>query len=294
MVVELRHVRYLLAVAEHGGFTRAAEALHVSQPTLSQQIRKMETTLGVTLVDRSGRQVRLTDVGMAFLDRAREGMRELDAAERTISDVQDLSQGALRFGVTPTFADGAVAEPLSEFTELAPAIGVTVTVAPQSALEAKVLADDLDLALGFSGLHPDGIHARPLYTEELHIVASQRRTDLPSQIDDVWLSQQRFALLSPSFATRTHVDQHFRERGMSISAALEADSAATLVQVVTRSSLLAVVPAHTLAGESGLRSIGRVDGRRVVLLHRENGYRSAAAAAFEKILLAWDPGFVHD
>ena len=67
----LRHIRYLLAVADHGNFTRAAEALHVSQPTLSQQIRQFEESLGVPLLDRSGRSVRPTDAGEAYIRYAR-------------------------------------------------------------------------------------------------------------------------------------------------------------------------------------------------------------------------------
>ena len=66
-VMLLRHIRYFLAVAEHGNFTRAAEALRVSQPTLSQQIRQLEDTLRAPLFDRSGRTVVLTDAGTAYL-----------------------------------------------------------------------------------------------------------------------------------------------------------------------------------------------------------------------------------
>src|ERR1700676_5733851 len=71
----LRHIRYFLAVAEHRNFTRAAEALHVSQPTLSQQIRQLEDTLRVQLLDRSGRTIQLTDSGAAYLRYARLGLQ---------------------------------------------------------------------------------------------------------------------------------------------------------------------------------------------------------------------------
>ncbi|KJY16248.1 transcriptional regulator, partial [Streptomyces sp. NRRL S-444] len=76
MPLELRHLRYLLAVAEHGSFTRAAEELHVSQPTLSQQIRQLERTVGVQLLDRTGRAVRLTDAGATFLPYARRALQD--------------------------------------------------------------------------------------------------------------------------------------------------------------------------------------------------------------------------
>lgn len=99
--LELRHLRYLIAVAERGNFTRAAEDLHISQPTLSQQIRQLERAVGVQLLDRTGRTVQLTDAGAVYTEQARRALRDLDAAERAVHDVQDLSRGHLRLGVTP-------------------------------------------------------------------------------------------------------------------------------------------------------------------------------------------------
>jgi LysR family cyn operon transcriptional activator len=96
-----RSLRYLLAIAEHYSFTRAAEALHVSQPTLSQQIKQLEELLDVQLLDRSGRTVRLTDAGEVFSRHARRALVELDAGKRAIHDLQDLSRGSLRLGLTP-------------------------------------------------------------------------------------------------------------------------------------------------------------------------------------------------
>ncbi len=287
-------MRYLSAIVEHGGFTRAAEALYVSQPTLSQQIRKLETALGAALLDRSGRQVRLTDAGSAFLERAKAGIREISAAERAIADVKDLSRGELRVGVTPTFSGSALAGPLSDFASLAPSIRVSVTTGPQTVLEDRLLDDDLDLALGFSGQHSSGVVAGMLHREDLHVVVGSDRDGPTGEADLGWFAQQRFALLPPSFATRVHVDRHFERLGLSARVLFEIDSVATLVQVVKRTSLTTVLPGHAIASEPGMRSVGRIEGRTVVVLHREGAYVSAAASAFRQLLDSWNPEPVSD
>lgn len=97
----LGHLRYLLGVADHGGFTRAAEVLHVSQPTLFQQIRQLEDTLGVSLFDRSSRTVKPTDAGLACIECARRILVELAAGKRALHDVKDLSRGKLRLATSP-------------------------------------------------------------------------------------------------------------------------------------------------------------------------------------------------
>ena len=88
-----RHTHYFLAVAEHHGFTRAAAALHVSQPALSQQIRQLEEALGVQVFDRSGRLTRLTDAGEVYLRYARSALQALEEGKRAIHDVEALSRG---------------------------------------------------------------------------------------------------------------------------------------------------------------------------------------------------------
>lgn len=289
MSVELRHVRYLMSVAEQGSFTRAAEALHVSQPTLSQQIQKLEVALGTALLDRSGRRVRLTDAGTAFLDRARVGLREIAAAERAIVDVQDLSRGELRVGMTPTFSSGVLAAPLAEFAAAAPAIRVMVATGPQAQLEQRLLDDDLDLALGFAGQHAVGVIPSVLHTEDLHLAIRADREGPASGTDRHWFDEQRFALLPPSFATRIHVDRYFERLELPARVTFEADSVTTLVHVVRRTTLTTVLPGHAIASESGIRSVGRIDGRSVVVMHRDGVYITAAAAAFRRILLAWRP-----
>ncbi len=102
--MDLRHIRYLKAVVDHGSFTRAAQALHVSQPALSQQVKELELRLGAQLLDRSGRQIRPTDLGTAYLRHVDRALEELEEATRAVRDVEDLSTGSLRLGVTPSVA----------------------------------------------------------------------------------------------------------------------------------------------------------------------------------------------
>ena len=99
----LRHIKYFLAVAEHRSFTRAAASLYVSQPALSQQIKQLEESLKVTLFDRSGRQVKLTHAGEVYAGYAHKALQDLEEGRRALHDVQNLSRGALRIAITPTF-----------------------------------------------------------------------------------------------------------------------------------------------------------------------------------------------
>src|SRR2546429_1502934 len=100
--MELHQLRYFCAVAETGSFSRAAEQSHVSQPSLSQQILKLEDELGARLFDRLGRSVRLTELGKTFLPRAHAVLRELEAAKGDVVEGKEFIGGPVSVGVIPT------------------------------------------------------------------------------------------------------------------------------------------------------------------------------------------------
>ncbi len=289
-VVELRHLRYLLAVAEHGSFSRAAEELYISQPTLSQQIKQLEHTLGVQLLDRSSRSVRLTDAGVAYVDHVQHALRELTAAERAIHDVQDLSRGHLRLGVTPTFTTYLVGPLAAELQSRHPGIRLTVTETSQDHIEAALLADDLDVGIAFAGLHLPGIAAGALFSETLALVASRPHAEeLPDPLPVQALSTERLALLSVDFATRTHIDAYFAGHCVEPRITAEANSIQALTEIVHRTSLATVLPdavAHDHPHLAPVPLDPPMPTRSVALLRREGGYQSAAAAAFMR--LAYD------
>ncbi|MEO6938184.1 MAG: transcriptional regulator CynR, partial [Collimonas sp.] len=166
----LRHIRYLLAVVEHGNFTRAAEALYVSQPTLSQQIRQLEETLGVQLLDRSGRVVRATDAGEAYIIYASRALRELEAGQRAIHDVAELSRGSLRLAMTPSFTSYLAGPLIARFNAAYPGITLQIIELPLDAIESALLDDEVDLGIAFSQVRSQEISCEPLFVEKLSVV----------------------------------------------------------------------------------------------------------------------------
>ncbi|MEU9996556.1 transcriptional regulator CynR [Streptomyces sp. NPDC050848] len=290
MALELRHVRYLLAVAEHGSFTRAAEDLRISQPTLSQQVRQLERALGVQLLDRTGRTVRLTDAGQVYADHARRALRDLAAAERAVHDVQDLTRGHLRLGVTPTFTAYLVGPLTAELHHRHPGITLTVAEASQDRVESALLADELDLGIAFTegAAHLPGITVTPLFTEALTLVTGEPRNTAAAQEPTPVhaLAERQLALLSGDFATRGHIDAYFTEHRVSPRITVEANSIQALTEIVQRTDLATVLPdaiTHDHPHLSPVPLAPPLPTRTVALLHRDATYRSAATRAFTRL-----------
>ena len=132
-----RTLQYLITISEYGSFTRAADALHVSQPTLSQQIKQLEDSLATALLDRSGRTIRLTDAGEIYVHHARRAWRELDTGTRAIHDVQNLTRGSLRLGWTP-ITDHLTCSLLEKFNQSYSGIVLSTLELPQEEIEHAI------------------------------------------------------------------------------------------------------------------------------------------------------------
>ncbi|MEV6218493.1 transcriptional regulator CynR [Nocardia sp. NPDC051833] len=286
--MELRHIRYLLAVADHGNFTRAAESLHISQPTLSQQIKQLERLLGVQLLDRSGRTVRLTDPGRVYAEHARNALRDLAAGERAVHDVQDLTRGHLRVAMTPTITAYLIGPLMDRFHRAHPNVTVAVTETTQDRLEEDLLADAIDLGIAFSGTHAAGIDSTALFTEDLSVVvgADHALAAHAGPLPIVDLAAVPLALLSRDFATRTHIDAYLAGHEVAPRIAIEANSISALVEFTRRGTLGTVLPDAIARAHPDLRPVPlepALPSRTVELLRRGTAYHSAAARAFAAI-----------
>jgi DNA-binding transcriptional LysR family regulator len=121
--MELRHLRYFIAVAEELNFRRAAERLYVAQPAVSEQVRKLEDELGVRLLERSQRKVSLTDAGTALLSEARRVLHEVEMARVTVQNARDRAVSQLRIGYTPASLPARISRALRRLSaELANAV----------------------------------------------------------------------------------------------------------------------------------------------------------------------------
>jgi len=289
----LRHIRYFLAVAEHQNFTRAAEALHVSQPTLSQQMKQLEDTLGAQLLDRTGRTIRLTDAGEAYAQYARRALQDLDAGKRAIHDAQDLTRGDLRLAMTPTFTAYLIGPLVARFNATYPGINLSVTEMNQDQIEALLAKDELDIGIGFMDARSTEIESQAWFVETLALVVGKGH---PYATRQEPLSLREFAneprvLLNGDFATRIHIDRHCQQQGIKPPIAIEANSVSGIIEIVRHSDRLAtVLPEEVAKHHPGLCPVQLVDAmpeRTVALLQRKEAYRTAACRAFVALATSW-------
>jgi LysR family hydrogen peroxide-inducible transcriptional activator len=174
--MELQQLRYFCAVAATGSFSRAAEQTHVSQPSLSQQIRKLEDELGARLFDRLGRSVRLTDLGKAFLPRARTVLRELEAAKGDVVERKDSTGGPVVVGVIPTVAPYLLPPLLESFTKKFPESHLTVVEEITPVLLERLRAGTIDVAVLALPVRGHEFEATAILTEPLFAALPRKHT----------------------------------------------------------------------------------------------------------------------
>jgi LysR family transcriptional regulator, hydrogen peroxide-inducible genes activator len=168
--MEVHQLRYFCAVAETGNFTRAAEREQVAQPSLSQQIMKLEEELGVRLFDRLGRSVRLTDVGQVFLKRARTVLGELRAAREEVAERQSTVSGPLSVGVIPTIAPYFMPTRIAMFSRKYPQVSITVVEDVTVRLMDRLRAGLIDIAVIALPIRGHDVECVSLRSERLYAI----------------------------------------------------------------------------------------------------------------------------
>lgn len=169
--MELRQLVYFEAVARYGGFSRAAEQLHIAQPAVSAQIRRLEHELGTALLERTTRRVALTHAGELFLSRTRSMLAELDGARADLDDLAAVLRGHLRLGVTQVLGSFDLPGSLAQFHRRFPDVSLAVRTGLVAELLRDLDAGSIDIVVGpiHIGL-PERYATRALVNETLTLV----------------------------------------------------------------------------------------------------------------------------
>jgi LysR family transcriptional regulator, cyn operon transcriptional activator len=288
MVMLIRQAHYLLAVADHGSFTRAASTLHISQPALSQRILDLESQLGVQLFDRSARVVRPTDEGRTYIEHVRRALREVQAGERAMRDIADALGGTLRVAFLPLFTTHLVGPLMQEFYKRHPGVSVTIDILAQAALEAALIEDRIDVGVAFSDVDSDEIDVEKIQADELCLVVGKRHPMYGrKQVRVAELKQADLALLTPAFITRAPIDRYFRSHNVRPRIAVEANSADSIIAIVRGARIATVMPSATARELPGLKAVPLLPSPgtwTLSVLQRKDAYRSAASKALVAIL----------
>ena len=174
--MEMHQLRYVVAVARAANFSRAAEQCHVSQPSLSQQIQKLEEELGERLFNRMKREAKLTAHGEAFLPRALRILEEVDLARREASDARSLLRGRVIVGVLPTIAPYLLPAVLGDFAKRFPGVEIVVQEETTAQLLKLVIACEIDFAVASRPIRDRRMEVKDLFTEELRLALPPRHS----------------------------------------------------------------------------------------------------------------------
>jgi len=172
--MEMHQLRYVVAVARAGNFSRAAEQCHVSQPSLSQQIQKLEEELGERLFDRMKREAKLTPHGEAFLPRALKTLEEVDVAKREASDAHRLLRGRVILGVLPTIAPYLLPAVLVDFAKKFPGVEIVIHEDTTAQLLKLANACEIDFAVASRPIQDPRMEVKDLFAEELRLALPPR------------------------------------------------------------------------------------------------------------------------
>ena len=242
--MEMHQIRYVVAVARSGNFSRAAEQCHVSQPSLSQQIQKLEDELGERLFDRLKREAKLTTHGQAFLRRALRILEEVDAAKREATDARELAGGTVTLGVLPTIAPYLLPPVITQFHARHPGVEIIVQEDTTAQLLKLALACEIDFALASLPIADARFEVRELFSEEFFVALppghplTGRRVLRPADIEG-----ERFIVMKEGHCLGDQVLNFCERRDVRPNVTFRSAQLETVQSLVCAGMGLSLIPA---------------------------------------------------
>ena len=276
--MNLRDLKYLLALADHKHFGRAAAACFVSQPTLSTQIRKLEDELGVALVERAPRKVMLTAAGQDVVLRARRIVAEVEQMKESARRSRDPESGSMRLGVFPTLGPYLLPHIVPQLRERFPQLELLLVEEKSDVLLQRLRDGKLDAALLALPVHDEQLHAELLFEEPFVFAAPQRHPlAARASVSMAQLSDETLLLLEDGHCLRDQALDVCRLSGANEKSGFRATSLETLRQMVAAGvgvTLLPALPVHApVAQPPNIRVVPfrkPAPSRRIALVWRKS------------------------
>src|SRR3989475_5662961 len=286
--MEIHQLRYFVAVADEGNFSRAAAKVRVAQPSLSQQIRKLEAEIGQPLFDRLPRSVVITEAGRCLLEYARQILASIGDARRCVDELKGKIAGDVAVGAIPTIAPYVLPELVVTFQEHYPDVTLHIVEDVTAGITRRVEAGELDIAVASTcrpspTLRRESIGNEPLLllVPEGHALAKKTL----AEFDD--LKSQRFLLLHEMHCLSQQVHHLLESRRLLPEVALAGSQLSTIANMVAAGIGLSIVPQlmvnhQAILGCVSLPFAPPVPERELYVLYNPLRFQSKSAAAFRR------------
>jgi DNA-binding transcriptional LysR family regulator len=285
--MDLRQLRYLVALAEEGSFTRAAESEHIAQPAVSQQIRRLEDELGLALVERTTRRVSLTEAGELLVVRARRIMAEIEAAEIELQALRGMYAGHVTLGAMHTMGPVDVSLALALFAARHPNVQLTVREHASEEMAGMLRADELDLAFlsVTERVESHGLGLHQLVSEELVVLLPlEHRLARRKNVRMVELADEPFISFREGARLRELLMAAGRSANFEPRITLESNESQRVRRLVSRGLGVAILPRSDAEGPGADVAVAELIepslSRDITLAWREGRRLSPAAAEF--------------
>ncbi|QBE48207.1 LysR substrate-binding domain-containing protein [Leucobacter triazinivorans] len=296
--MNLEQLRGFAEIAHTGHFTRAAERLHLAQPSLSRQISSLEHELGVELFHRARGNVTLTAAGERLLPIARRMLSDAETARGEMAELAGLRRGRVRLGATPTLCTSLVAEVLAEFRARHPGIDVEILERGSRSLIAALMEGSLDLALIVTSVSSGAARAvlerEPILSERLVVVSSAAAPDPfaregsgSAAVELRELAEVPQVLFPENYDLRVAVDAAFAAEGLAPAVAVEGAEMDAALSFAERGIGVAVVPAMVAVDRPQLRAAPLAGGsmiRTISVARRSDMAPTHASAALQALV----------
>src|SRR5215471_12515029 len=291
--LEIRHLRYFLAVAGAGSFSRAADRLGISQPSISQQMRDLEENLRVSLFQRRGKRILLTAAGLIFQEHARTILGQLENFLDELSRDSTELRGALHLGIVPWLDVALVPQLLGRFAARHPNVNLTVTEISSDDIETALEEGRLDVGLGFLTHHSPNLTYERLSSDEYALIVPTGHSWWHRQLVHVSeLHQQPLLQLPRSFVVRRLGDAICRNNQVRPRTVAEISAIETLLRSLAPLKAAALLPNVAQRGSKKLKAI-RLRGKSLMLemglLRLKDSSANTMIAAFTELAKATVP-----